>query len=122
MSFAGFVDDVAGIWTDHHGLILPSRCEGLPLVVVEAMLSGRVSIATDAAGIAEVIDDGVTGFLAAAATEDGLDAALERAWQRRDEWPAIGAAAAVRIRELVPEDPAAELARMLLGEASAAGA
>jgi glycosyltransferase involved in cell wall biosynthesis len=120
VSFAGFVDDIAAIWNDHHGLILPSRCEGLPLVLVEAMLSGRVAIATDAAGIAEVLDDGVTGFLAAGATEDALDAALERAWQRRDEWRAIGAAAAERIRELVPEDPARDLAQLLLGEASPA--
>lgn len=118
VSFAGFVDDVSGIWNDHHGLILPSRCEGLPLVIVEAMLSGRVPIATDVAGIAEVLDEGATGFLAASATEDALDAALERAWQRRDQWQAIGAAAAERIRELVPEDPAQELARLLLGEAS----
>ena len=118
VTFAGFVDDVAGIWNDHHGLILPSRCEGLPLVLVEAMLSGRVPIATDVAGIPEVVEDGDTGFLAAAPTEDALDAALERAWQRRDEWQAIGARAADRIRELVPEDPARELAFMLLGEAS----
>jgi glycosyltransferase involved in cell wall biosynthesis len=120
VSFAGFVDDIAGIWNDHQGLILPSRCEGLPLVLVEAMLSGRVPIATDVAGIAEVLDDGTTGFLAAAPTEDGLDAVLERAWQRRDEWQAIGAVAADRIRALVPEDPAADLALMLLSEASPA--
>jgi glycosyltransferase involved in cell wall biosynthesis len=116
VSFAGFVDDIPAIWNDHHGLILPSRCEGLPLVLVEAMLSGRVPIATDVAGIAEVLDDGATGFLAAAATEDALDAALERAWERRDEWQAIGARAAERIREVVPEDPAKELAHMLLNE------
>jgi glycosyltransferase involved in cell wall biosynthesis len=120
VSFAGFIDDVPGIWNDHHGLILPSRCEGLPLVLVEAMLSGRVPIATDVAGIAEMLDDGATGFLAAAATEDALDAALERAWQRRDEWRAIGAAAAERIRELVPEDPSKDLALMLLREADPA--
>jgi glycosyltransferase involved in cell wall biosynthesis len=116
VSFAGFVDDIQGIWNDHHGLILPSRCEGLPLVLVEAMLSGRVPIATDVAGIAEVLEDGATGFLAAAATEDALDAALERAWERRNEWQAIGARAAERIREVVPEDPAKELAHMLLSE------
>jgi glycosyltransferase involved in cell wall biosynthesis len=120
VSFAGFVDDIPAIWNDHQALILPSRCEGLPLVLVEAMLSGRVPIATDVAGIAEMLDDGTTGFLAAAPTEDGLDAALERAWQRRDEWQAIGAAAAERIRELVPEDPAKDLALMLLSEASRA--
>jgi glycosyltransferase involved in cell wall biosynthesis len=117
VSFGGFVDDIAAVWNDHHGLILPSRCEGLPLVVVEAMLSGRVPIAMNVAGTPEVLDDGSTGFLGDAPTEDGLDAALERAWQRRDEWQAIGSLAAERIRELVPEDPAQALAGMLLGQA-----
>lgn len=120
--FAGFTDDVPGIWDDHHGLILPSRCEGLPLVLVEAMLSGRVSIVTDVAGNGEVLADGRTGFLATAPTEDALDQAMERAWQRRHEWRAIGAAAAECIRMLVPPDPAAVLAstleRLAAGEVS----
>lgn len=114
IKFAGFTNDVAAIWNDHHGLILPSRCEGLPLVLVEAMLSGRVSIVTDVAGNREVVDDEKTGFLAAAATEDALDEALERAWQRRNDWPSIGGAAADRIRELVPESPANAFAELLL--------
>jgi glycosyltransferase involved in cell wall biosynthesis len=118
VSFGGFVRDVASIWDDHHGLVLPSRCEGLPLVLVEAMLSGRVAIVTNVGGSGEVVDDGTTGFLAAAASEDSLDEAMERAWARRDEWRAIGEAAAKRIRTLVPEDPAANLAAKLLDLAS----
>ncbi|HEY0143264.1 MAG TPA: glycosyltransferase family 4 protein [Thermoanaerobaculia bacterium] len=114
VTFAGFVRDVAAVWNDHHGLVLPSRCEGLPLVLVEAMLSGRVPIVTDVAGSGEVVENDVTGFLAAAATEDALDEAMERAWQRRGEWRAIGEAAAERIRTLVPPDPAQELAALLL--------
>ncbi|HYK04883.1 MAG TPA: glycosyltransferase [Thermoanaerobaculia bacterium] len=111
--FAGFVDDVPSIWNDHHGLILASRCEGLPLVLVEAMLSGRVAVTTNAGGSGEILEDGLTGFLAAAATEDAVDEALERAWQRRGEWRAIGAAAADAVRELVPPDPAEVFAGVL---------
>lgn len=120
--FGGFVDDVASIWNSHHGLLLASRCEGLPLVVVEAMLSGRVPITTVAAG-SELIADGTTGFLAAAATEESVDEALERAWQRRDEWRALGAAASKEIRALVPRDPARTFATVLqqaVGESIAA--
>jgi glycosyltransferase involved in cell wall biosynthesis len=105
VSFAGHVDDVAAIWRDHHALILPSRCEGLPIVLVEAMLSGRVPVVTDAGGNAEVIDDGVSGFVAAAPSKDSLDEAMERAWQRRDEWRAIGERASEHIRTIVPADP-----------------
>ncbi|HEV2865266.1 MAG TPA: glycosyltransferase, partial [Allosphingosinicella sp.] len=113
--FGGFVQDVDAVWADHHALVLPSRAEGLPLVLVEAMLCGRVAIVTDVAGNPEVVEDGVTGFLARAATEDALDEAMERAWQRRGEWREIGALAAERIRRLVPRDPAAVMADHLLG-------
>jgi glycosyltransferase involved in cell wall biosynthesis len=115
--FGGFTNDPAAIWNDHHGLILASRCEGLPLVIVEAMLSGRVPIVTDVAGNSEVIEDDRTGFLAKAPTEDAIDEALERAWQRRSDWRGIGAAAGESIRTLVPPDPARELAATLLATA-----
>ena len=113
VTFRGFTADVASIWSEHHALLLGSRCEGLPLVVVEAMLSGRVPIVTSVAG-AEVIEDGVHGFLASAPTEHAIDDALERAWQRRTEWRSLGAAASRHIRTLVPADPAAALAEMLV--------
>ncbi len=112
--FHGFIEDTASIWNDHHGLILPSRCEGLPLVVVEAMLSGRLPIVTDVAGNREVIEDGETGFLAGGANENALDDVMERAWQRRAEWKLIGQRAAVSIRSRIPRDPAGVFSDKLL--------
>ena len=111
--FGGFVRDVSAIWDTHHGLVLPSRCEGLPLVAVETMLSSRVPILTDVGGARELVDDEVSGFVAAAPTEDAVDDALERAWQRRSEWRAIGAVARERARAAVPVDPAATFADLL---------
>jgi len=118
VSFAGYEADVARIWERNHALLLPSRAEGLPLVLVEAMLSGRVPIVTDLAGNAEVVEDGRTGFIAAAASEAALAEAMERAWARRADWPAIGAAAGAAIRELVPPDPPGLLADTLIRMAS----
>lgn len=114
VTFAGFVRDVAAIWSTHDALILPSRCEGLPLVLVEAMLSGLVSIVTDVGGNSELIDDGVTGYVAAAPTEDALDDAMERAWNERHRFREIGAVAAARIRTLIPRDPARRFADRLI--------
>jgi glycosyltransferase involved in cell wall biosynthesis len=105
VTFAGFVRDVPAIWSDHHGLILPSRCEGLPITVVEAMLSRRAVVVTDVGGSAEVVEDGVTGYVAEAPTEDAIDEAMERAWNERHHWRQIGEAAAARIRTLVPREP-----------------
>jgi glycosyltransferase involved in cell wall biosynthesis len=103
--FAGHVDNVEEIWASNHVLVMPSRFEGLPLAVIEAMLCGRPVIATDVAGHSEVIEDGVTGFLADAPTVNSMAKALERFWARRDDAKEIGAAASRRIRELVPSDP-----------------
>ena len=114
VSFPGQTNDIQGIWNQHHALIMPSRCEGLPLTLVEAMLCGRPAIVTDVGGNREVVDDLVTGFLAAAAAESDIDDAFEKAWDRRDDWRAMGQLAAKRIRELVPADPAAEFAGQLL--------
>jgi glycosyltransferase involved in cell wall biosynthesis len=117
--FAGYAADVERLWAGHHCLVLPSRYEGLPLSLVEAMLCGRPSIVTDVAGNTEVVTDDVTGFVAAAPTVRLLDEAMERAWARRCEWREIGGAAAVAIRERLPRDPAAEFAGKLLALAAA---
>lgn len=114
VSLAGHVADIGGVWQRNHALVLPSRHEGLPLSLVEAMLAGRPAIATDAGGIAELLTDNETGFLAAAPTVAALSEALERAWAARARWPQLGAAARLRARTCVPADAPATLARKLL--------
>lgn len=110
VDFAGFSSSPERIWDDHHALILPSRCEGLPLVEVEAMLSGRVVVTTAAGGNAEILVDEETGFLSSATNLAGLDAVMERAWARRGDWRRIGQAASIAIRHQVPDDPAGRFA------------
>jgi glycosyltransferase involved in cell wall biosynthesis len=114
VTFCGYEQNVERIWEKHHMLVLPSRFEGLPIVIVEAMLCGRAAIVTDVAGNAEVVEDGVTGFVAEAPTVRHLDAAMERAWENRQSLQGMGALAGKKIRELVPKHPAAEFARRLL--------
>ena len=50
VEFAGQQNNIEEVWSKHHALVLPSRFEGMPLVVVEAMLCGRPCIATDVGG------------------------------------------------------------------------
>jgi glycosyltransferase involved in cell wall biosynthesis len=104
--FCGQTSDVNAIWQQNHALVLPSRKEGLPLVLVEAMMMGRTAIVTPTAGCPEVVDDGKTGFIAEAVDSIHLDRALERAWQARQQWDAMGQLARSRIQELVPDKPA----------------
>jgi glycosyltransferase involved in cell wall biosynthesis len=107
LKLCGFNTNVTDIWRKYHALILPSRHEGLPLALVEAMLCGRPSIVTNAGGNCEVIEDEVSGFVAQAATVESVDDAMERAWNRRHEWQKIGAKAAALIRKKIPQDPSA---------------
>jgi glycosyltransferase involved in cell wall biosynthesis len=111
--FAGYVTPVEKIWTENHVLVMPSRYEGMPLAMVEAMLCARPAVATDVAGHSEVIRDGITGFLADAPTALSMRRALERLWERRMDLEAIGKAAARSIREHMPRDPIKIFARKI---------
>jgi glycosyltransferase involved in cell wall biosynthesis len=105
VTFAGHVNDVRKIWSTHHALISASRFEGLPISIVEAMLCHRPAIVTDIPGNAELIEDGRTGFIAAAPTADRLDEAMERAWCAKDQLREMGLSAGRAIRGVVPADP-----------------
>ncbi len=119
VDFKGQFGDVEGIWRRHHALVLPSRYEGLPLALVEAMLCARIAIVTDVAGNAELVEDGRSGFIAAAPTVGFLDAAMEAAWARRDQWECMGQEARRRAAALVPADPALAFSGQLLELATA---
>lgn len=117
----GFVSRIEDVWRDHHALALPSRSEGNALALIEAMFCGRVPIVTNVGRASTLIDEGASGFVAPAATADLYDEALERAWQRRHDWPAIGAAAAQAIRARHSAQPAEDFAETLLDQARPRG-
>lgn len=112
--FRGFTDDVRGIWRDHHALVLPSRAEGTPLAMLEAMLLGRPVLVTNVGGCAGWVDDGVEGFIAPAATREHVAAAMERFWKARGRWQSMGVAARERADRQLGPDPGADLMDLLL--------
>ena len=89
--FAGFVKDMAAFLATADILCLPSRWEGLPFVLLEAMMSGLPCVATDVGNVGEALGD--TGVLVppndVAALTEGLDQ-LIRSPERRG---ALGRAA-----------------------------
>ena len=110
----GFLPPIE-IWKTNHALVLPSRYEGLPLALVEAMICGRFGIVTNVSGNAEVIEDNVNGFIAEAPKAMYMDNALERAWARRSEWQMLGDKARTFIKRKVPADPVADFAGAIMG-------
>jgi glycosyltransferase involved in cell wall biosynthesis len=113
IQFGGFVSGIHGIWKDHHALVLASRKEGMPIVLLEASLCGRPAICNRTAGVPEILDDGVTGFLSPAPEVDLFAEAMERAWENRSRWREMGLRAADKVRAMVPEKPAETFAARL---------
>ncbi|WP_158995712.1 glycosyltransferase family 4 protein [Mucilaginibacter sp. L196] len=113
VKFTGFVDDITTVCKQHHAFIQPSRSEGLPLAIVEAMAAGRPVIASKAGGNAEIIQDGVTGYIGHA-NEDDFDEAMEKAWKNRHNWQAMGLAAANHITKTISLCPEAEFIKKVI--------
>ena len=118
ITYGGVSSNIEQLWSEHHGLLLPSRAEGNALSLIEAMMCSRVPITTNVGRAAELIDDNESGFIAPAATAQLLDEVLERAWIRRDDWRAMGQRAAHAIRERHSLSPAEDFADQILTAAS----
>jgi L-malate glycosyltransferase len=62
--FVGIVGEVASLLAEADVLLLPSETESFGLVALEAMASGVPVVASNVGGLPEVVEHGVTGFLA----------------------------------------------------------
>lgn len=63
MILTGSQRDVAPFYAVADVVFLPSRAEGLPMVLIEAFAHGLPAVASDVDGIPEVVQDGINGFL-----------------------------------------------------------
>ena len=68
--------------------VLTSRSEGVPGVLIEAGLTGLPCVTTDVGYTADVVRDGVTGRVVAAATPEDVAAGLVDALAHRAVWGA----------------------------------
>ena len=105
VTFAGFANDMREIWADSQLMVLPSRGEGTPLATLEAMMCGRPVVTTDVGGNREVLEDGLTGWIADAATPRSFALAMERAWLDRGRWAEMGRAAHLKAIEVDAREP-----------------
>lgn len=78
VELTGWMDEgqVRKVLAESHALVLPSFAEGLPMVIMEAMVSARPVISTWVAGIPELVQDGRTGWLVPAGDVDALVEAI----------------------------------------------
>ena len=97
--FPGQVEDLGPLLAAADAVALPSRWEGLPLVLLEAMVRARPVVATPVGGIPEVVEDGVHGRLVPVGDAAALAGVLAAFHQRPDEAVRMGRRGAARVRE-----------------------
>lgn len=76
VTFLGWVEDVESVYEAADLLLLTSDNEGTPIAIIEAGLFGVPAIATNVGSVAEVIEDGCTGWLSDPSAEELSKAVL----------------------------------------------
>jgi glycosyltransferase involved in cell wall biosynthesis len=99
----GYREDVAALLAAADIFALPSHFEGLPMSVIEAMLTGLPVVATDISGPREQVVDGETGLLVPLRQVAPLTAALARLAADPALRATMGAAGRARACDLYDE-------------------
>lgn len=91
--FLGHRSDVPELLAAADVVAIPSLAEGHPLIVTEAMASGRVVVASRVGGLVDVVSDGKTGILVPSADPEALAEAILNVLQSKDISERISSAA-----------------------------
>ena len=95
--------EVVEVIRHSRAVVLPSLSEGLPVVLMEALALGRPVVASAIAGVPELVEPGVTGWLVPAGSEEALALALRSVLEaprtRLDSMGQSGAAAVRRLHD-----------------------
>ena len=108
---AGLWEDMTEVYSALDALVVTSRSEGMPLAVLEAMACERPVIAMAVGGVAEIIEEGVTGYLIApqdwkgganayTGGFEGIERVLINLVDNPEKGKFIGSAARDRVKEL----------------------
>ena len=95
--FYGKHQDVPALMIASDVFVLPSRREGMPNVLMEAMLRGLPCVATDISGCRDLLNGGTCGILVPPADKDSLAAAIITLLSDRNKASAMGVNARNRI-------------------------
>jgi glycosyltransferase involved in cell wall biosynthesis len=107
--FLGARPDVADLLSQANFLVLPSRWEGLPLIVLEAMAAGCPIIATSVDGTAEVLRNEESGLLVPPNDPIALAEAIERFLSAPSLRARLAARAAIEVEKYLAENVAVQL-------------
>lgn len=85
----GFKMNPQDILPNYSVFVLPSKFEGLPLAILEALSMGLIIVASNVGGVPEIIEDGKTGFLIDGYSPENIVKALNKVFDYSDDLPRI---------------------------------
>lgn len=97
--FLGFRGDVPSLLAQMDVFVLPSTSEGFPLVVLEAMASGKAVVCTRCGGVEEMITDGEDGLAVPVGDAQALADNISLLLRNRIRAARLGENARRRVRE-----------------------
>ena len=109
----GHRDDITALLGDADLFVLPSRYEGFPLALLEAMASGVAVVASDIPGITELVTDDSRGLLVTPGDVSGFTRAIGELLGHDARRAALGRAARQLVEERYDAD---ELARRVVAQ------
>lgn len=104
----GWVGNIDEVWDKNSTLISTSFNEGMPMVIQEAMIRGRLVVATDVGGTTEIIEDEMSGYIAKYPTVKAVSEALDRWWDDRGNWSRVAKEGTKSVNEFLKSTPGSE--------------
>jgi glycosyltransferase involved in cell wall biosynthesis len=107
--FLGWRDDVPQLVAGADVVLLPSRWEGMPYIVLQAMAAARPVVATRVDGARVLVEDGRTGLLCDLESPESIAQAVRRVLSLGDtERRALGLAGRARVSDAFTIDSMVE--------------
>jgi len=78
VNFLGVRRDIPAVMNAADGFVMSSYLEGLPMVLLQASSVGMPIVATDVGGNAEIVTDGVNGFVVPPRDDESLAGAMQK--------------------------------------------
>ena len=122
ISFPGATDDTPAYYQATDVFLMCSRAEAFGRVTVEAMMGGCLVIGANTAGTADLIDDGVTGYLFENGDAEALAARIEFALANREQARAVARAGQAHMLQNMTAEANAAKVNALYAEVLRGGA
>ncbi len=113
VSFAGHCTDIAPVYAAVDLVVIPSLSEGLPNVLLEALLYGKAVVATCVGGIPEVMQGALSQYLVPSGNAPALTEIIIKVC-RNDDWRSQGEALGKEhvIRAFSPQHRTKDMVKM----------